>query len=147
VLAPSNFHAYIGIALAYARLGEPEQAIAYADKATRLNPHDPFSAPLSFAKATAFGILQDYEEALVWFQRAEAGLPDRLKGFAPSALLALLGREADARATMQYYLTSENAPIRTIAQYQGVLLPADSPRLLAWRQKFIEGLRKAGLPE
>jgi len=102
---------------------------------------------LCFAKATAFDILQNYEEALVWFQRAEAAVPGRLKGFAPAALLALVGREADARATMQRYLTSENAPIRTIAQYQGALLPADSPRLLAWRQKFIEGLRKAGLPE
>jgi hypothetical protein len=48
---------------------------------------------------------------------------------------------------MQRYLASENAPIRTIGQWQSVQLPADSPRFLAARQKFIEGLRKAGLPE
>jgi tetratricopeptide (TPR) repeat protein len=148
MLAPSNFHAYIGIALAYARLGEPEQAIASADKAMRLNPHDPFSAALCFAKAIAFGVLQDYEEALVWVQRAEAAATDNpIKGLVPAGLLALVGRESDARAMMQHYLSNENAPFRTIAQWQHAQVRADNPRLLAWRQKFMEGLRKAGLPE
>jgi adenylate cyclase len=146
VLAPSSIPP--GLALAYNYLGEPEQAIAYADKAMRLSPHDPFSAPLYFAKANAYGILQDYQEALVWFRRTEAAYPDSpLNGLGSSALLALAGQEADARATMQRYLASDNAPIRTIAQWQRVLLPADSPRFLTYRQKFIEGLRKAGLPE
>jgi adenylate cyclase len=136
------------LALAYNYLGEPEQAIAYADKAMRLSPRDPFFAPLYFAKANAYGILQDYQEALVWFRRTEAAYPDSpLNGLGSSALLALAGQEADARATMQRYLASDNAPIRTIAQWQRVLLPADSPRFLTYRQKFIEGLRKAGLPE
>jgi tetratricopeptide (TPR) repeat protein len=148
MLAPSNFHTYIGIALAYARLGEPEQAIASADKAMRLHPHDPFSAPLCLAKAIALGVLQDYEEALVWFQRAEAAAPDiPIKGLVPAGLLALVGREADARAMMQSYLADGNAPIRTIAQWQRVQFPTDSPRVLTWRQQVVEGLRKAGLPE
>jgi hypothetical protein len=65
----------------------------------------------------------------------------------PAGLLALLGRESDARAMMQHYLSNENAPFRTIAQWQRAQVPADNPRVLAWRQKFMEGLRKAGLPE
>jgi adenylate cyclase len=148
VLAPSYTNAYVGLALAYDRLGEPEQALAYADKAMRLSPHDPTSAPLYVAKATAFGMLQDYQEALVWVQRAEAAtLNIPINGFGQSALLAVLGRESDARAMMQHYLGNENAPFRTIAQWQRAQVPADNPRLLAWRQKFMEGLRKAGLPE
>jgi adenylate cyclase len=146
VLAPSIIPP--GLASAYNYLGEPEQTIAYVDKAMRLSPHDPFSAPLYAAKATAYGILQDYQEALVWIRRAEAAAPDNpLNGFVRSAVLALAGQEADARATMQRYLANDNAPFRTIAQRQRALLPAGSPRFLAYRQKFMEGLRKAGLPE
>jgi hypothetical protein len=48
---------------------------------------------------------------------------------------------------MQRYLASNNPPIRTIAQWQSVQTPADSLRVLAWRQKVVDGLRKAGLPE
>ena len=146
MLAPSAITP--GLAVAYNYLGEPEQAISYADKAMRLSPHDPFSSPLYLAKATAYGILQDYQEALVWIRRYEGAVPDNpLNGFARSAVLALAGQEADARATMQRYLARDNAPIRTIAQWQRLLLPADSPRFLTSRQKFIEGLRTAGLPE
>src|SRR5262245_57400533 len=146
MLAPSSIQP--GLAMAYNYLGEPERAISYADKAMRLSPHDPFFVNLYNSKAMAFGILQDYEVALLWFQRAEAEVPNNpLNGFIRSALLALAGREADARATMQRYLASENASIRTIAQWQSVQLPADSQRFLAARQRFVESLRKAGLPE
>jgi adenylate cyclase len=146
MLAPSSIQP--GLAIAYNYVGEAEQAISYADKAMRLSPHDPFLFHVYNAKAMAFGILQDYEEALLWLQRAEAAVPDNpLNVLARAGVLAMAGREADARATMQRYLANENTPIRTIAQWQSVQLPADSPRFLISRQKFIEGLRKAGLPE
>jgi adenylate cyclase len=151
-LAPNSIQT--GLALAYSFLGEPEQAIAYADKAMRLSPYDPSSTwpTLYLAKAIAYGILQDDQEALVWIERAEAAAPEMLLiGLVRSALLAMTGQEADARATMQRYLASDNAPIRTItqwkAQWQGVPLVTVSPRFLTWGQKFTEGLRKAGLPE
>jgi adenylate cyclase len=137
-----------GLPMAYDFLGEPEHAIAYVDKAMRLSPHDPFSAPLYWAKALAYAILQDYQEALVWTRRSEAGNPDSPNnGLWRSGLLALAGQEADARATMQQYLANPKAPVRTITQWQSVLLPTNSPRYLSYRQKLIEGLRKAGLPE
>jgi len=149
MLAPSSIQP--GLALAYSYIGEPEQAIAYADKAMRLSPHDPLSTPIYLAKALAFGILQDYEEALVWIDRAEAAsLEILLIVFVRSALLALAGQEADARATMQHYLASENAPIRTMTQWkawQDVPLPTYSLRFLMFGLKFNGGLRKAGLPE
>jgi len=148
MLAPSSIQS--GLPLAYSYAGEPEQAIAYADKAMRLSPHDPLSTPIYLAKAVAFGILQDYEEALVWIDRAEAASPEILLiGFVRSALLAMAGQEADARATMQRYLASENAPIRTMSQWRARSgpLPSYSPRFLIWGKKFTEGLRTAGLPE
>jgi tetratricopeptide (TPR) repeat protein len=150
MLLPSSIQP--GLALAYSYAGEPEQAIAYADKAMRLlSSHEPVTTSASYlAKALAFGILQDYNEALVWIERAEAAAPEMLLiGFVRSALLALAGQEADARATMERYLASENAPIRTMSQWHARVgpLPSYSPRFLIWGKKFTEALRKAGLPE
>jgi adenylate cyclase len=150
MLLPSSIQP--GLALAYNYAGEPEQAIAYADKAMRLSPHDPlFTWPtLYLAKVTAFGILQNYEEALVWTERGEAAAPEMpLWEFVRSALLALAGKEADARAAMQRYLANDKAPFRTMSQRRAQLgpLPSYSPRFLIWGKKFTEGLRKAGLPE
>ncbi len=147
MLAPSSIQP--GLALAYSYAGEPEQAIAYADEAMRLGPRDPALPTLYHAKAIAFSMLQDDEEALAWIGRAEAAAPGVPRiVLMRSALLALAGQEADARATMQRYLASDNAPIRTItqwkAQWQGVTF---SPRYLMWLQKYQEALPKAGLPE
>jgi tetratricopeptide (TPR) repeat protein len=147
MLAPSSIQP--GLVAAYNFAGEPEQAIAYADEAMRLGPRDPGLPILYWLKAIAFNMLQDDEEALAWIGRAEAaalGVPRIV--LVRSALLALAGQEADARATMQRYLASDNAPIRTItqwkAQWQGVTF---SPRYLMWLQKYQEALPKAGLPE
>jgi tetratricopeptide (TPR) repeat protein len=151
MLFPSSIQP--GLALAYAYVGEAEQAIAYADKAMRLSPQDPISRwPILYlAKGLAFGILQDYKEAIVWIDRAEVAAPDmQLLELVRSALLALADQETDARATMQRYLASENVPVRTHTQWKALWqapLPTDSPRFNTWTQKFNEGLRKAGLPE
>ena len=111
--------------MAYTYVDEPEQAIAYADKVLRLSPHDPPSTwpTLYLAKAVALGILEHYEEALVWIARAEAAAPEEMRviGFVRSALLALAGQEAEARATMERYLASDNAPIRTLPQWKARL--------------------------
>ena len=156
ILAPSAI--LIGLPMAYNLIGEPEQAIAYADKTMRLNPHAPAAMwpSLYLAKAIAFGMLQNLEEALVWIERAEAAAPDiLLMGFVRSALLALADKEDEARAAMQRYLANDNAPIRTISQWHarqsGKPLPSYNPlvlaRVLMFGKKFDDGLRTAGLPE
>ena len=74
------------------------------DKAMLLSPRDPVSRwpTLFLAKVNAFGILQNYEEALVWIERGEAATPEMpLWDFMRSALLSLTGKEADARVAMQ----------------------------------------------
>ena len=101
-------------------------------------------------------MLRDLEQALVWIERAEAAAPDiLLMGFVRSALLALAGKEDEARAAMQRYLANDNAPIRTMSQWHARQsekpLPSYNPlvlaRLLIFGKKFNEGLQKAGLPE
>jgi adenylate cyclase len=156
MLAPNII--LLGLPVAYNSIGEPEQAIAYADKAMRLSPHIPgrVGPMFYFAKAIAFGILQDYEQALVWIERAETAAPEIVvMGFIRSALLALAGQGDEARETMKRYLANDNAPIRTMSQwrarFEGIPLPSYSPRPLArrliWGRNFTWGLRKAGLPD
>jgi tetratricopeptide (TPR) repeat protein len=156
MLAPNII--LLGLPVAYNFIGEPEQAIAYADKAMRLSPHVPGRAgPMFyFAKAIAFSMLQDYEEALVWIERAEAAAPEIVfMGLFRSVLLALAGQENEARAAMQRHLANDKARIRTISQWRARQsenpLPSYNPLVLArlfifWKQ-FDDGLRKAGLPE
>jgi adenylate cyclase len=156
MLAPSSI--LVGLPLAYNLIGEPEQAVAYVDNAMRLNPHAPAAMwPTWYlAKAIAFSMLDDLEQALVWIERAEAAAPDILfMGFVRSALLAVAGKEDEARAAMQRYLANETAPIRTMSQWHARQpekpLPSYNPlvlaRLLMSKKKFDDGLRKAGLPE
>jgi tetratricopeptide (TPR) repeat protein len=119
ILAPNTI--LLGLPIAYNFIEKPEQAIAYADKAMRLSPHIPrrIGPVFYFAKAFAFGILQDYEQALVWIERAEAAAPDiLLMGFVRSAMLAMAGKEDEARAAMQRYLGNDNAPIQFMAQWR-----------------------------
>jgi len=146
VLAPSTI--LTGLPMAYNSIGEPEQAIAYADKAMRLSPHIP---ELYFAKAIGFSILQDNKEALVWIERAEDAAPEvPLMGFFRSVLLAMAGKEYQARAAMQRYLATDNAPVRTISQWHvrfaHVPLSSYGLRFLIWVKKFNDGLKTTGLP-
>jgi adenylate cyclase len=143
MLAPNTI--LLGLPQAYNFVGEPEQAIAYADKAMRLSPHIPGRVgPIFYlAKAITFGILQEHEQALVWIERAEAAAPEMLvMGFFRSVLLAIAGQEAEARAAMQRYLANDNAPIRTMSQWHarqsGKPLPSYSPRFLIWGKQFAQ---------
>jgi TolB-like protein len=149
MLAPNSI--LVGLPLAYIRIAEPEQAIAYADKAMRLSPHHPFAGPMFyFSKALAFSMLQDYEQALVWIERAEAAAPEIVVvAFYRSALLAMAGQKDEARATMQRFLANDKAPFRTISQWRDRAGPPSSysPRFIIWGKKFVDGLRTAGLPE
>ena len=143
-LNPSQVAAYGGLATAHNYLGEPELTLAEVEKAMRLSPHDPWAANFYFNNAVAYTILEDYQQALVWLRQNYAAGPfdNPWRGFFEASLLALAGHEAEARATMQ-----RKAPVQTIARWRQVRLPIDAPRFLAMRQKFEEGLRKAGLPE
>jgi tetratricopeptide (TPR) repeat protein len=152
LLAPNTI--LLGLPSAYNYVGEPEQAIAYADKAMRLCPNMPGRVGPAFylAKVIAFSMLQDDEQALVWVERAEAAAPEvSLMGFVRSGLLAMAGKDDEARAAMLRYLATENAPFRTMSQWHARLahvpLSAWGLRFLIWGKKFNDGLRKTGLPE
>ena len=67
-------------------------------------------------------------------------------GFVRSALLALAGKEDEARAAMQRYLANDNAPIRTMSQWHARQsekpLPSYNPLVLARLLIFEEEIRR-----
>jgi len=65
-----------------------------------------------------------------------------------AAELALTGQVPAAREVLQRYLSLKDTRIRTIAQERAYLTAlSDNPAFLAWGDRTIEGLRKAGMPE
>jgi hypothetical protein len=81
------------------------------------------------------------------FTRAGAKL-----GVSQSALsrtvrvLALTGRDAEARETLERYLSMSEARTKTIAAFKKQI-NSDNPSYLAMRERICEGLRKAGMQE
>jgi hypothetical protein len=62
----------------------------------------------------------------------------------------LTGREAEAREALQNYLASVPSGPKTIAAWKAIASPylkMHSPRYLETWDRWIDGLRKAGLPE
>ena len=151
MLVPSSIQP--GLALAYTYVGEPEQAIAYADKAMRLSPHDPVStgqhciSPRPSPSASC----RTMRRRLYGLSGLKLLLP-RCSSWGLCGLRCLPWRverpmraqqcSAIWRATMPLSGPSLNGKL------DGKAVPSSaSPRFLMWRQKFNEGLRKAGLPE
>jgi adenylate cyclase len=124
--------------------GQPQPAVEALQRALRLSPLDPmrwmFFGGMSFAHLVA----RRFEEAIVWVDRALRDQPrnasaDRMKAIA----CAHLGRLQEARDCARSIL--ELQPAFTISEWQRIYAAhMGSPETLAM---FVDGLRKAGLPE
>jgi tetratricopeptide (TPR) repeat protein len=132
---------FFGWAQSYRR--QSQRAIDALERARRLSPLDPqpwvFCGGLAHAHFTA----DRYEEAIEWADRALHAQP-RMTGVVgvKAAACSQLGRIEDARACISRYC--ELRPGSTIGDFRGALGLAYSPEALA---TYIDGLRKAGLPE
>ena len=108
----------------------------------KLSPSDldrPFwMAALSFA-ALAEGRYEEAIDLTTKMLREKPDLPTALRHRA--AALALLGREAEARTVIDRIL--HVAPDTTVSQVRRVFSIRD-PKI---EQRWLEGLRRAGLPE
>jgi len=142
-LAPA--HAVIGGAKFF--LGRGEETEPHINEALRLSPRDIFAhrwmAIVGFSKAQ-FGA---DTEAIVWLRRAiDANRNHSTAHFDLAAVLARLGELDEARATVQAGLALD--PSFTIRRFRDATnARSDIPTFLAWRDRVIEGMRLAGVPE
>ena len=149
VLASNPSHAW-----AHARagavkllLGRPEEVAVHADAALRLSPYE--AALVHYAQLFA-GIAEFYlgrDDAAYerMRQAAAAGPPSQFAAWLWMASIdALHGR--DKRAAEHLAQVTRIDPAYTMSQWRSITMLLH-PRLVAGRERFAEGLRKAGLPE
>ena len=123
--------------------GRLEDAKEMLGKAERLSPRDPLLWVFKIVHAWAHVLSEDDEAAVEWARKAMQ-VP-RAAGYWPHAVLAAalanLGRIEEARAAVAVAL--ERKPDLSLA-YLEKTLPTKEPGGLA---PYLDGLRKAGLPE
>jgi len=127
---------------ALATAGRPDEAIPSLLQALRLSPFDPEAFFTMSAIACAYLLAKRFDEAIKWTSRALRERPT----FAPAlrfhaVCLVELGRLGEARDTVAHLLQLE--PGLTISTLRR-RAPVSDAKLM---DAFLDGLRKAGLPE
>jgi len=123
----------------YQLAGQPEEAIRSYERVIRLSPFDPFLSSTFTGMSVAFVSLGRFDEAIAAAKKAISMNHTFSRPYlCLAAALAHLGREAEARETVARLLKLK--PNFHISKWMA--------RGGRWEaQTFIDGLRKAGLPE
>jgi adenylate cyclase len=137
--------AYARMGILNAMLGRPEETFPLVEKAIRLSPHDSNLGEWYLSIGIAWFMMNQLEEAIVWLRRSTEANPELgINYSALASACSLAGRNEEAGAAVSAYMRLH--PIMTINKLRSSRY-SDHPAYLAWRERFYEGLRKAGLPE
>ena len=133
----------IGLGKVY--IGRSEETEGHVNEALRLSPRDTFAYIWMYVAGIAKLYLGSNEAAVAWLRRAvETNLNYPIVHFMLAAALGHLARLEEARAAAKAGLGLD--PTFTISRFRAGA-STDNPTYLAQRERIIEGLRKAGLPE
>jgi TolB-like protein/class 3 adenylate cyclase/Flp pilus assembly protein TadD len=136
-------HAWMG--QAKITMGRAEEAEAHLNEAFRLSPNDAVAFIWTHIRALAKLHLGADEEAVALFRRSvDASRNYPLNHFYMAAGLAHLGRLDEAKAEVKAGLAL--APNYSIARFLS-MAESDNPTYLKQRERILEGLRVAGVPE
>jgi TolB-like protein len=136
-------HAYTGLAKYF--LGRGAETEAHINEAFRLSPRDTLAHRWLVYVGVAKAQLCADAEAVIWMRQGlDANRNYSVGHFFLAAVLARLGKLDEARAAMNAGLAHD--PLFTIRRFRGVLW-SDNPTFLAGRERIIEGMRLAGVPE
>jgi TolB-like protein len=137
--------AHGGVGFAKFFLGRGGETEAHVEQALRLSPRDTLVYIWSLFVGLAKFLQGADAEALVWLRRSlEANRNYPSAHFSLAAALALVGELDEARATVQAGLALN--PSFTIRRYR-TNTPSNHPIYLAGRERVIEGMRLARVPE
>jgi TolB-like protein/class 3 adenylate cyclase len=136
-------HGHIGLAKIF--FGRAEETEAHIQEALRLSPRDPLAYTWAVFAGMAKLHLGKDEEAAAWLRRSiEFNRNYSTAHFYLAASLAQRGKLDDARAVAAVGFTLD--PTFTIRRFRDSG-SSDNPVYLAGRERAIEGLGKAGIPE
>jgi TolB-like protein/Flp pilus assembly protein TadD len=138
-------HALIGFAKFL--LGRGAETEAHINEAFRLSPRDSLADRWMVWVGLAKAQLGADAEAVLWMRRGiDANRNYSVAHFALAAVLAGLGELDEARAAVQAGLAFD--PSFTIRRFRDATYTrSDNPTFLVWRDRAIEGMRLAGVPE
>ena len=123
----------------------PKESEVHVNEAFRLSPADGAVFLWNHIQGLAKLYLGADEEAVALFRRSiDASRNYPLNHFYAAAALAHLGRLDEARAEVKAGLAL--APKYSITRFRSTA-ESDNPTYLAQRERILEGLRKAEIPE
>jgi adenylate cyclase len=122
-------------------MNEPEAAISDFRTAIRLSPLDPFSVHSIQGIGAAHFVAGRYEEALAWNEKASAARPNMIWVNRLSVVCAAHGGQAGKAESALRRLLASNPDLTISAVMRVLPFRGDA------RERYAEGLRKAGLPE
>lgn len=137
--------AYIRLAQIETSLGNPSEALKWVEQALLISPKDPRSGSAYYAAAHAHTLLGNDMEAARFSRRALGeGFKTHFGYSYLVAALAHLGRQEEAQAALaEMRLAYPNITVTRIYDNRR----SDEPTYLEMWQRYIDGLRRAGLPE
>jgi TolB-like protein len=138
-------HGLIGLAKVF--LGRGAETEAHVNEAFRLSPRDTLAPRWMLFVGLAKAQLGADAEAVTWMRRSlDANRNYSATHFDLAGALARLGRLDEARASVSAGLALD--PRFTIRRYRDVTFAnSDDPTYRAGRERLIEGMRLAGVPE
>ncbi len=143
-LNPNLAFAEGALATTYSTLGDYDNPMLHADRAERLSPRDPARVLWYMARSWAAILAGRYEDSVPWARRMVESSPDFPIGWRHLAAdYAQLGRLDEARQAMQQVLRL--LPKFSVASSRARVPYA--PQQHEGMEQYLDGLRKAGLPE
>ena len=122
---------------------EPVSAIAAFERAMRLSPLDPIGYDFAGGRAMAHLAAREYQQAREWADRSLREMPRNALALRVKVVSCIeMDRTDEAHAALARL--REFQPELTIAAFQAIATRNFAPEILA---VYIDGLRKAGLPE
>jgi tetratricopeptide (TPR) repeat protein len=141
-LNPSFAQAYYALGNSLTISGRPEDAIPHIESAMRLSPHDPYFGQFMLRMSEAYFFMRRLEEAVEWAKRSVRQPNVQWTRWAMlGAALAHLGKIDEARQSIEALLKLK--PEADLPFVRDIWLISDADTFAY----FLDGLRKAGLPE
>jgi adenylate cyclase len=141
-LNPSDWRAYAEVVVSLAQTGAAEEALEYVERGMRLSPRDPMIWVFLQNASLAYFGAKRYEEAVDLARRLVQAYPKlSLNWRILASCCAHLGRLDEARSALEEMFRLQ--PEYSLAIARAALAAADAD----FRERYIDGLRKAGLKE
>ncbi len=145
------------LALAYAQkgnqlilVGRPGEAPPLVEQAIRLSPHDHAIGMFHWIIGRALFFNGEYSEAIPWFRKSIETRPNlwftRLYLVSACALADMPEQATRALSEFNRLFSNPVYTLELVAAREGAA-PNDDPIVVAAREKFHEGLLRAGMPE